>query len=625
MRDGRDLLCLGRAAVDLYGEERGVGLEDAVWFRKSLGGSAANTAVAAARLGLRVAMLTRVGADPMGRFVLETLARERIDVSQVGVSAGHLTGLVVLALRTAEDSPHMFYRNDCADMTIGPDDVNERHVASARALLLTGTHLSTESTRAASLKAARIARDAGRTVVLDVDYRPSLWGAAAIGQGGARSEVSLAAVEAFRAVLPLCDVVVGTEDEIRVAAGMSDLEAAERALASGERRVVTKLGRRGARSREQSRVYRLDAHRVRVVNAVGAGDAFLGAYLFGLLRGNDPERCLALGNANGAAVAARTGCAPAMPTRSELERFMSEAPRLGAYVVPDDELHWRLTRPAAPRRLFVLAQDHRAFFESLCDDRRQDRERIAQLKRLIFAGGRAAFQDSALAEDETGFIIDADYGLDLLARERVRWVARPIEAAQATELEFTGASNVALELLRWSPRHTVKVKLAYHPGMDPRVLAQRRAKLDLLQTACRRLGRQWLLEVLPIRGEHLDLGALPEIMRGLYAAGLAPEWWKLPPPDRDETWDGIEAVLESEDPDCFGVLLLGSKVGSTDLEGRIARAGRRASCRGFAFGRTVFSAPAAAWFEGKLSDEGVVSEVHRRLADLIELWSTSAA
>ncbi|MEO7850730.1 MAG: PfkB family carbohydrate kinase, partial [Rubrivivax sp.] len=161
-----DVVCMGRAAVDLYGEQLGARLEDVSSFARYLGGSPANTAVGASRLGLKAAMLSRVGDEHNGRFVRETLQREGVDVSQLRTDAQRLTALVFLALKDRDTFPLLFYREHCADMGLCVDDVQAEFIASARALLVSGTHLSQPGTRAACEKAMRAARAAGTRVVL---------------------------------------------------------------------------------------------------------------------------------------------------------------------------------------------------------------------------------------------------------------------------------------------------------------------------------------------------------------------------------------------------------------------------------------------------------------------------
>ena len=181
-----DLACLGRLAVDLYAQQIGSRLEDAASFAKYLGGSSANIAFGAARLGLRAAMVSRVGDEQMGRFLVETLEREGCDVSQVQVDPQRLTALVLLGLKDRDTFPLLFYRENCADMAIDAALIDEGFIAQCRALLITGTHLSAPGVRAASVAALGHAAKHGVLRVLDIDYRPVLWGLTKRGEGANR-------------------------------------------------------------------------------------------------------------------------------------------------------------------------------------------------------------------------------------------------------------------------------------------------------------------------------------------------------------------------------------------------------------------------------------------------------
>ena len=183
MNRSRDLICMGRAAVDLYGEQVGGRLEDMLSFKKYLGGSPTNTAVGTARLGLKVAMLTRVGDEQFGRFARGTLAAEGVDVSHVRTDPRRLTGLAFLGIKDRDTFPLLFYRDNCADMGISPDDYDVDFIASASALLLSGTHLSQATTYDVCSNVVALARAAGVRVVLDIDYRPVLVGIDQSGHG----------------------------------------------------------------------------------------------------------------------------------------------------------------------------------------------------------------------------------------------------------------------------------------------------------------------------------------------------------------------------------------------------------------------------------------------------------
>ena len=400
-----DIVCMGRAAVDLYGEQIGGRLEDMRSFAKYLGGSPANTAVGLARLGLKPAMLTRVGDEHNGRFVRERLAAEGVDVGHVTTDPERLTALVFLGIRDRDTFPLVFYRDRCADMAIDSDDVDPALIASARALLLSGTHLSQPGTRAACERAAALARAAGARVVLDIDYRPVLWGLTAPGLGERRYVESARVSEELQRIVPACHLVVGTEEEIRIAGGSPDTRIALRQLRTATAAtIVMKQGPMGCIVFTGEIGDDLEhgvvgpGFPVEVFNVLGAGDAFMAGFLRGWLRGEAIERCAAYANACGALVVSRHGCAPAMPSWIELQHFLAHGSRERAVRFDADleHLHRVTTRLRDWPELAVLAFDHRVQLEELAlADGRSDgaldaqaREQIARFKRLVAAGGQ---------------------------------------------------------------------------------------------------------------------------------------------------------------------------------------------------------------------------------------------
>src|SRR5271154_2732386 len=181
-----DVITIGRSSVDLYGAQIGGRLEDMGSFEKSVGGSPTNIACGTARLGLASAGITAVGDEHMGRFIIEQLAREGVDTRGVKVDPERLTALVILGIRDREHFPLIFYRENCADMALCEDDIDEDLIRSARSVVVTGTHLSHPRTEAAGLTAWRSAGAAASKPALDIDYRPNLWGAAGHGEGESR-------------------------------------------------------------------------------------------------------------------------------------------------------------------------------------------------------------------------------------------------------------------------------------------------------------------------------------------------------------------------------------------------------------------------------------------------------
>ena len=462
-REPLDLIAIGRSSVDLYGQQIGGRLEDMTSFAKFLGGSPTNTVTGAARLGLRTGLVTRVGVDHMGRFVREQLGREGVDVSGVIPDPDRLTALVVLGIRDRDTFPLIFYRENCADMALCEADLDRRWLESAAAVLINGTHLSQPGVFAVSATAARWVKAAGGRVVFDVDYRPVLWGLASKDMGENRFVADALVTQRMQEVLPLCDLIVGTEEEIRILGGAADTLQGLRAIrAKTSALLVCKRGPGGCVAFPGAIPEHLEGavvvtgFPVEVYNVLGAGDAFMAGLLRGWLRGEPLVRCCEWANACGAIVVSRLGCAPAMPTWPELEQFVGNSNRM--FRLRDDtdleHLHWATTRTRNYEELTVLAIDHRSQFEELAQELAVDVERISTFKLLALQ----AIDSVARGDGRFGVLLDGRYGFEALARaaDRPYWIGRPIEVPRSRPLEFESSADVATELVEWPVNHVVK-------------------------------------------------------------------------------------------------------------------------------------------------------------------------
>ncbi len=276
-----DVITIGRSSVDLYGLQIGGRLEDMGSFNKYIGGSPTNIACGAARLGLKSGLITRVGDEHMGRFIREQLVKEGVDVGGVVTDPERLTALVLLGIRDEDTFPLIFYRENCADMALSEADIRHDYIASARAIVVTGTHLSNPRTEAAVLKALGFARDSGAKTALDIDYRPNLWGVAGHGDGESRFVASQAVTEKLQSTLHFFDLIVGTEEEFHIAGGTTDTIEALRAVRSvSSATLVLKRGAKGAVAFEGDIPHNPDdgvsgeGFPIEVFNVLGAGDGF---------------------------------------------------------------------------------------------------------------------------------------------------------------------------------------------------------------------------------------------------------------------------------------------------------------------------------------------------------------
>lgn len=312
-----DVLAIGRVGVDIYPLQDGVGLEDVSTFGKYLGGSATNVAIAAAKHGLRSAIITRTGDDPFGRFVHRELVRLGVDDRYVSSVDGLNTPVTFCEIFPPDDFPLYFYREPIApDLVINGDELDLDAVRSARVYWSTVTGLSREPSRAAH-HVAWEARGRAPLTILDLDYRPMFW-----------SDPSTASRE-VAAALPHVTVAVGNREECEIAVGESDPQrAADALLDRGVELAIVKQGPRGVLAKTATDSVEVPTHFVDVVNGLGAGDSFGGALCFGLLQEWPLETILRFANVAGAIVAGRRECSTAMPTTEEVNEVL----KMGAHV-----------------------------------------------------------------------------------------------------------------------------------------------------------------------------------------------------------------------------------------------------------------------------------------------------
>ena len=625
-----DVITIGRSSVDLYGQQVGGRLEDMGSFQKYIGGSPTNIAAGTARLGLRSALITRVGDEHMGRFIREELAREGVDVRGVKTDPERLTALVLLGIRDQEQFPLIFYRSDCADMALCEEDIDPSFIAEARAVVATGTHLSHPRTEAAVLKALALAREAGARTALDIDYRPNLWGLAGHGDGESRFIASQKVTRKLQSTLHLFDLIVGTEEEFHIAGGTTDTVAALRAVrAVSSATLVCKRGPMGAVAFEGAIPDSLGDGQtgpgfpIEVFNVLGAGDGFMSGLLKGWLDGEDWPTALTYANACGAFAVSRHGCAPAYPSWEELRFFLKRGVQERALRKDTvlENVHWSTNRKGDWSVIRSFAFDHRMQLEEL---EGANKARIGAFKELCLeaalkvAGGRPGY----------GILCDGRLGQGALykATGTGLWVGRPVE--------WPGSRPLMLEpeigpdyggLNEWPLDHVVKVLCFCHPEDDADMWARQEETVLRLFHAARRNRLEFLLEVIPSKVGPVDDATTAEVIQRFYDLGVAPDWWKLEPMTTDAGWQAACDAITRNDPYTRGIVVLGLAAEEAALRESFAVAARHDLVKGFAVGRTIFGAAAKAWMTGAITDAEAVAEMAGNYARLCAIWDEARA
>lgn len=623
-----DVITIGRSSVDLYGQQVGGRLEDMGSFAKYIGGSPTNIACGAARLGLKSAVITKVGDEHMGRFIREQLAREGVDTRGVVTDPDRLTALVLLGIRDEEQFPLIFYRENCADMALNESDIDEAFIAEARSVLVTGTHLSHARAEAAVLKALELARKHGAKTALDIDYRPNLWGVAGHGEGDSRFVESRAVTTKLQSTLHLFDLIVGTEEEFHIAGGSTDTIDALRAVREvSSATLVCKRGAKGAVAFVGAIPDSLDEGQsgpgfpIEVFNVLGAGDGFFAGLFKGWLNNEPWPKALEYGNACGAFAVSRHGCTPAYPSLEELSLFLKRG-----VIRPDlrndrelEQVHWSTNRKGDWSTMRVFAFDHRIQLEQMDG---YTLEKGSAFKKLCLEAvlqvqdGRPGY----------GVLCDARIGRKALyaAAGTGLWVGRSCEWPGSRPLTLEPELDMDCGGLEgWARDNVVKVLCFCHPNDDAATRAQQEETVKRLHQASRRNGLEFLLEIIPSKVAPVDDTTTAQLIEQFYAVGIYPDWWKLEPMRTPAAWENAIAAIERHDAYTRGIVLLGLDASEAELAASFEVAAAYDLVKGFAVGRTIFGDVARAWLKGRMGDAAAVAEMARRFAHLCTIWDTA--
>lgn len=315
-----DLVLLGRVAIDFNPVDYFQNLAECTTFKKYLGGSPANIAVGLSRLGKKCGFFARVSDDGFGTFAMEEMQREGVDTSRIRrCTGGEKLGLTFTEILSRDESSILMYRNAIADLALQPSDIDEAYIASAKALLVSGTALAQSPSREAALKAAALAKKTGTPIIFDIDYRPYNW----------QNEEEIAVYYALLA--QQASVILGSREEYDlteklVAPGMNDEQTARYWQEKGAAIVVIKHGKHGSTAyAANGGSYTVKPFPVESLKSFGGGDGYASAFLFGLLEGWSIPRCLEFGSASASMLVAAHGCSPFMPTRGEIEAFIASS------------------------------------------------------------------------------------------------------------------------------------------------------------------------------------------------------------------------------------------------------------------------------------------------------------
>jgi 5-dehydro-2-deoxygluconokinase len=516
-------------------------------------------------------------------------------------------------------------------MAICEADITADFIASARAVLVTGTHFSTDRVAAASFAAMKLARAHGRKVAFDIDYRPNLWALGGHADGESRFAESARVTAHLQTVLPHCDLIVGTEEEWHIAGGTTDTIAAlQAARAITDATIVCKRGPLGCVVFEGTiggwdNGVASPVREIEVFNVLGAGDGFMAGFLSGWLRDESAADCALYANICGALAVSRHGCAPSYPSQVELRHMI----RTGSdhFALRKDsqleQVHWATTRRRRHDRLLAFAFDHRSQFVELAEANGKSDADIDHFKMIALG----AVTLSREKHDGVGLLVDDRLGRSALhaASDHDIWIGRPIEQSGVFPLAFEEGPDLGSRLAEWPANHCVKVLAPFRTDDSADLIAYHEAEIVRLADACRQTGHELLFEI--VTGNLDRTAALLQIlavMQRFYDLGVAPDWWKLEPVDDVEFWTGAGDIVRANDPHLQGIIVLGKEMPDEQLARVLGVARGEPLVRGFAIGRTIFSDAAQQWFAGRIDDQTAQDMMWAVFERLIAAWDSAA-
>ncbi len=610
-----DLLCMGSVWAELRSDQIGASLEDATSFSLSLGGAAIG-AVGLCRLGLKTSLLGRIGDEAIGRYTKKTLQEEGVDTSFLSVDTSLTTGLALKGANPPDHFPSLFFRNICADTAFGVTDLKAEAFAQAKALLITSNNFATSGMSKVTKQAIDFARESHTKVILNIAYIPLMW------EGSNEHTVR----DRLKTILNLCDLVVGTEEELCAASGTHYLHSALEALRKDT--PATIIHKRGANGcvvygQDSGDVTTDQGWPIKALDISGDGDAFLCGFLRGWLTAQPLTTSCAWATACSAIVTSRNGCLSAFPYWEELQSYLRQP--IASCVVNINHQHYALSHHEIPKRpLCVLAFDHRIYFQTLIARQHRPARNIVHFKKLLYRAVQQVIAHEISVDH--GIMIDDEFGQPLLKKidASTLWCARCIEAPMSFPVTFLHGREASHILRLWPRGHRVKV-LSYQPSIDEHheYAAQTRS-LRQLYEACVDWGHQLVVEVAAHHEDDPQISPLDAI-ETYYRAGIFPTWWQLPVTLADDVWERIHALIRRFDPYCRGVLVIGKNEPIEIVKQRVRELHLRAPIAGFAVGRSIWGNIAERWFAHEMEDDMVVDEVAKSYLALIDSFASTHA
>ncbi|MBS0287578.1 MAG: DUF2090 domain-containing protein [Proteobacteria bacterium] len=600
-----DIIALGQSFVDFYGEQQGTGLKDMLSFKKHVGGMS-SFALAFARLGLKTAIITSVGQDELGQFIIESLQHEKVDISQIQQNSDLHTSLAFRAIQNRFSFPLQHYKKQCADILEEASDISSSFIAKANALFITSSNFDSKNASRIIKEAIACANEKQSKVILALDY---------IDDDNQSTLLK---------VLPYCSLVIGAEQDYKYLSGQTDVLGALTQIRALTNALLVMKNNHGCYVYTQipTDLHAVPHHLGFVTDKqipFASKAAFIAGFVNGWLNGFSQEKSCEFAMACHALTQSREESCDSFPSLEELTIYLSSQSQVVQTIRTPffEHLHYASLRSTPQNELYTFSFGHQQQWLKLAENACVDEDAINTAKMLIATG----VQQAAMKCPNVCTLADANPENEIIdSLPSPHMLMRTLDVPGAVPLQFQGEGDITHTLLHWPKHHSVKLTFIYHPDDRYALRQQQEATLSHLYLACRKTNHELVIELAPATNSLITASTYSHIMQRLYEIGIYPDWWQVMPPRDQRTFENIQRVIQENDKFCKGVLTLGQQATLEQLPVMFNNAAKHECCKGFVVDKSLFQAALTQWLGQMMTNQAFIDTVARSFEKAISIW-----
>ncbi|MGD9592781.1 MAG: PfkB family carbohydrate kinase [Candidatus Berkiella sp.] len=602
-----DIITLGQSYVDLIGEQIGSSLKDMMSFKKHVGGMA-SYARGFSRLGLNTALMSAVGNDDFGQFILDAMAHEKVDVSQVRIDKDHASAFMFKAIENKKSFPFLSYSKQCAGI-VDTQLTDTSLINQSTALFINSASISSE-TISVIKKAISIANENQIKIILALDI------------------IDDKNQDYLLKTMSACSLVIGAEQDFHALSGTQDSHQALSQLRALTSAIFVMKNAFGCFAFSQIPSDLMTSpHHAGFVNdnhiPFMSKASFMIGYVATWLKGISQEKSCEYAMACLALTQSREEHSDSLPTIDALNIFLSSQTQVVQTIRTPlfDHIHYAATRANTQDQLFTFSFGSHAQWLKLAETANVDEDVIIKAKMLIASG----IQQVASMHPNVSMMTEAYPEREIMdTLPSPHRLMRGLDVPGAVPLEIQGDPDITHTLLTWPQHHSAKLSLVYHPDDRYALRQQQETTLNLLYLAARRTHHELVIELSPATNSIITASTMSHIMQRLYEIGIYPDWWQVMPPRDPRAFENMQRVIHENDRLCKGVLLLSHHATFEQLPAMFNCA-KHDICKGFVVDKSLFQVALNQWLGQLLNNQAFVDTVSRSFEKAINLWEQAKA